>query len=466
MGRERDLTAGPIAGHVRALAIPTALSLLFLTLYNVTDTLFAGQISTEAQAGLGLGGQLFFAVAALGIGFRIGAASVVGQLIGKGDLEEARKASAQTMLLAVVATVAAMAAAPFVLEPLIDVVAQGRPYGDAAHSYVHILLFATPGYIVAYSLSGIQQAVGDAQTLARAQAVATFTNVGLNPLFVWGIPGVWGGLGLDGIALATVCCQTGVLAYMAFVAWGSTPFAGFHLGRLQPDAALLLDLGQQIVPGSLRLLVIAVGGFIAQIWLRDGGDAAVAAYNVGLRLEQLLLLPAIGITAALLPFTSQNMGAGKPERVRDGFWSSTAYATALLVGGTAFVWTLGPTVVGWFGAGSEAEAHALDYLRVESLVFPLFAPLFGLQNLLQGVKRPLWPLAVGVWRQGIAVAVFGYLYVRVLDMGPYGVWLTVASGVVTGTLLIGAVSLQQLPKAGLDLRPAWLGGPPPSKETP
>lgn len=459
MGRERDLTTGPVGGHVRALAVPTALSLLFITLYNVTDTLFAGQISTEAQAGLGLGGQLFFAIAALGIGFRIGAASVVGQLIGKGDMEGARKASAQTMLLAVLATLAAMVAGPFVLEPLIDVVAQGRPYGAAAHSYVHLLLFSTPAYVIAYALSGIQQAAGDAQTLARAQAIATFSNVGLNPLFVWGIPGVWGGLGLDGIALATVFCQTGLLAYMLLVAWGSTPFAGFHLGRLKPDMALLTDLGQQILPGTMRLMVIVVGGFVAQIWLREGGDAAVAAYNVGLRLEQLLLLPAIGITAALLPFTSQNMGAGKPERVRDGFWSSTGYAIALLVAGTAFVWTLGPTVVAWFGAGPEAEALALDYLHVESFVFPLFALLFGLQNLLQGLKRPLWPLVVGVWRQGVAVALFGYLYVHVLDMGPYGVWMTVATGVVTGTALIVVVALRLLPKEGLDLRPAWMGGP-------
>jgi len=462
-GDERDLTTGPIAGHVRALAIPTALSLLFITLYNVTDTLFAGQISTEAQAGLGLGGQLFFAVAALGIGFRIGAASVVGQLIGKGDLERARCASAQTMLLAVVTTVGAMLAAPFALEPLIDVVAQGRPYGDSAHSYVHLLLWSTPAYVVAYALSGIQQAVGDAKTLARAQAVATLSNVGLNPLLVWGIPGVWGGLGLDGIALSTVVCQTGLLLFMLGVAWGSTPFAGFHLGRLRPDPSLLLDLLQQILPGTLRLLVIAVGGFIAQIWLRDGGDDAVAAYNVGLRLEQLLLLPAIGITAALLPFTSQNMGAAKPERVRDGFWISTGYATALLVSGTLFVWTMGPTVVGWFGAGAAAEGHALDYLRVESVVFPLFALLFGLQNLLQGLKRPLWPLVIGLWRQGLAVALFGYLYVRMLGMGPYGVWLTVASGVVTGTVMILAVSLHLLPREGLDLRPAWLGGP---QETP
>lgn len=453
MSRERDLTRGDILGHVRALAFPTALSLLFVTLYNVTDTVYAGQLSTAAQAGLGLGGQLFFAMPALGIGFRIGASSVVGQLIGAGDVEGARRAAAQTLLASIVGTVLAALVGLIALDPLIDLVAQGAEYGDAAHSYVHLLLLATPGYVVAYALSGVQQALGDAETLARAQAAATLANIGLNPLFVWGVPGIWGGLGLDGIALATVFCQTGVLLYTLYVTLSSTAFRGFRLGLLAPDLPMLTELARQIVPGSARLLVIAVGGFVAQLWLRDDGDAAVAAYNVGLRLEQLLLLPAIGMTGALLPFTSQNMGAGLTGRVRAGFWWSTLLALGVLSAGVVAVWTVGDPLVQWFGAGDEAEAMALDYLRIESVVFPLFALLFGLQNLLQGLKRPMWPLVVGVWRQGVSVVVFGWLYVRVLDLGAYGVWLTVASGVVSGTLMMVLAAVPLLAREGLSLRP-------------
>lgn len=458
-GHERDLTRGDIFGHVWALAVPTALSLLFITLYNVTDTVYAGQLSTEAQAGLGLGAQLFFAVPALGIGFRIGASSVVGQLIGARDLDGVRLASAQTLLASIVATVGAVIGGLFVIEPLIDLVAQGDHYGEHAHSYVHLLLLATPGYVVAYALSGVLQALGDAQTLARAQAVATLANVGLNPLFVWGIPGTWDGLGLDGIALATVFCQTAVLLYTLYVCFHCTAFRGFHPRLLVPDPPMLAELARQVLPGSARLLVIAFGGFVAQLWLRDDGDAAVAAYNVGLRLEQLLLLPAIGITAALLPFTSQNMGASKPDRVRAGFWWSTLLALGLLGAGVLVVWTLGRPLVEWFGAGEATEAMALDYLKVESVVFPLFAFLFGLQNLLQGLKRPMWPLLIGLWRQGLAVVVFGWIYVRWLELGAYGVWLTVASGVVSGTLMMVAAALPVLAREGLNLRPSLSAAP-------
>ena len=69
---------------------------------------------------------------------------------------------------------------------------------------------------------------------------------------------------------------------------------------------------------------------VAQIFLEPFGEDAVAAYNVGLRLEQLLLLPAIGVTSAVLPFVSQNMGAGRTDRVREGFWLSVIVGSAIV----------------------------------------------------------------------------------------------------------------------------------------
>lgn len=258
-------------------------------------------------------------------------------------------------------------------------------------------------------------------------------------------------MGLDGIGASTVLCQTGVLVYSAWVSAGSTCFADFRPARLVPDLPVIRELLGQIAPGSARLLVIAVGGFVAQLWLRADGDAAVAGYNVGLRLEQLLLLPAIGITAAIGPLASQNLGAQRPDRVRSAFWWGVGLAVALLVAGAGGVWAVGSTVTGFFGAGPEAEAMALDYLHVESVVFPLFGILFGLQNLLQGMKRPYWPLAVGLWRQGLAILVFGWIYVELLGLGAYGVWLSVASAAVTGTLLMMLAAWFELPRFGIHL---------------
>jgi Na+-driven multidrug efflux pump len=117
------------------------------------------------------------------------------------------------------------------------------------------------------------------------------------------------------------------------------------------------------------------------------------------------------------------------------------------------VWTLGDVVVAWFGAGAEAERLALQYLRVETAVFPLFAVLFALQNLLQGLERPLWPLLVGLWRQGVGLALLCWLLVGQLELGPLGVWWSIAAGVGTATLAMAVASVRVLRDEGLDLRP-------------
>jgi len=461
-GRERDLTTGSVAGHVRALAIPSALSLLFITVYNVTDTLFAGQVSTEAQAGLGLGSQLFFAVSALGIGFRIGASAVVGQLLGAGQQAGAAKAATQVLSASLAVTAVVMAIGYVGFDPLVDWVAAGQAYGDAAKQYVDILLLASPGFVVAYALSGVLAAQGDVQTLARAQGASALANIALNPLLVFGIPGVVEGMGLAGIAWSTLICQTAVLVYSLQQTLRSTVFRRFRLAHLAPDLPVLGDLAQQVVPGTARLLVIVLGGIVAQRYLQPFGEDAVAAYNVGLRLEQLLLLPAIGVSAAVLPFVSQNMGAHRPDRVRHGFWLSVGIGSSIMLAGTAFVWAAGRPVVALFGAGAGAEDLAMEYLKVVSVGWPLFGLLFGLQNLLQGLKRPLWPLVVGSWRQGLALLVFGWLFVDLADLGPMGVWLSVMGGMVTGTLMMIGATAWVLRDHELSLRPGRSGRSGPS----
>ena len=146
----------------------------------------------------------------------------------------------------------------------------------------------------------------------------------------------------------------------------------------------------------------------------------------------------------------QNFKGTFVDRVREGFWLSVIVGSAIMALGAVGVWTLGRPVVGLFGAGAGAEELAMDYLKVVSVGWPLFGLLFGLQNLLQGLKRPLAPLLVGTWRQGFAMAVFGWLFVQVLAWGPHGVWAAVLAGMITGTLMMVAATAWVL--RGEDLR--------------
>ena len=91
---ERDLTHGALAGHLRKMAVPAALGMVFTTLYNVVDTYYAGWISTEAQAGLSVSFSAFMMMMAVGIGLNMGAGALIGGALGEKNPDKARALSA------------------------------------------------------------------------------------------------------------------------------------------------------------------------------------------------------------------------------------------------------------------------------------------------------------------------------------------------------------------------------------
>jgi len=433
--RERDLTRGPIRDHLRAIAVPAAISLLSITLYNVTDTFFAGMVSAEAQAGLGVGSQIYFGVTAAGIGLRVGLSALVGQRLGSRDQQGARTIAAEGMGLTAIVTLLAMVAGYVLLPIVISAVTSAGDYRDAAIDYVRWLLLAAPGFVITPALSGVLAGLGDTETFARGQTAASVANVFLDPLFVFGIDGLVPGFGLDGIAFATIACQTGLLLYMTWRTADSSVLQGASLADTMPSLATTGAVLEQALPASATLLVTVFGGLVAQSLLKPFGENAVAAYGVGFRLEQLLLLPALGLTSAVLPLVSQNVGARQIDRVWESFWLALRSGLVLMGAGAALIWLFGGYAVSAFAASEPVADLAIAYLRIETLSLPFFVVLYAVQSLLQGIGRPRWPVVVSLWRQGLGLALFGMLFTGPLGLGVIGMWWAVAASVVTGTIL-------------------------------
>ena len=451
MASERDLTEGPVLGHVFALAVPTGITLVFLTLYNVTDVFFAGQVSTAAQAGLGVGSQVFFMVIAMGIGLRVAMSAVVGQTIGR-KTDPALPVVAHGFGISLVLTVVAAGIGYFALPAVIHLIAEGE-YAGLASDFARWMLLSTPGFILAQSLGGALAGQGDTVTFAIAQAGAALLNVALDPLFVFGVPGWWDGFGLDGIAFATIGCQTAVLVWVAVRSAGSSAWRDGAWSELVLDLPLVRRIVFQALPVSGSLLVTVLGGVVTQWLLQPYGEAAVAGYGVSYRLEQVLLLPILGVCSALLPITSQNVGARRIERAREAFWQVFGLGAGLSVLAIVLVWTVGRLGVSLFSDDPEVIRHGLAYLRVESFVLIGFVVMSTVQNLLQGIERPWWPALVGVWRQGIGIALFGLLFTEVLGLDTFGIWLGTAVSIATGALLAAFFGLVIPPRAGLSLLP-------------
>ena len=380
MSRDHDLTTGPISGHFRTLAIPAAMGMLFTTLYNVVDVYFAGQISTQAQAGLAIGFQAFFIMMSIGFGTGAAMSALVGNARGKGDDATVRQTAMQGLAFGAVATLILMVLGGLAGPVLIALVSEPGGYRDAAMIYFYWLLAALPGFLIAYAANGILQAHGDSVSLQRAMMVAFVANIGLNPLFIYGIPGVLPGLGLSGIAVATVVSQTGAMVFLLTKVLKLPAILGARAAELRPNAEKFREIFLQMIPTSSAFVVMFISGFVVQYALKGFGEHAIAAFGIALRIEQILLLPVLGMTGALLPIAAQNFGAGDHDRVRQAVWFCWKLGFVMTIGAAPILWFGGGAVMSLFTDDQQVIQVGVSYLRVDSFLFPLYMMLFAINS--------------------------------------------------------------------------------------
>ena len=426
-----DLTKGSIPAHFRALAVPTAIGMVFTTLYNVVDVYFAGLISTDAQAGLAISFQTFFILIALGFGLSSGMSALVGNSLGEGATDDARRIAGQGIGYGIIASVLVGVLGYFFAPYLIALISEPGSYRDAANAYLRWLLFATMSFLLAFGANGILTAQGDTVSMQRAQIVAFFANLILNPLFIFGIPGVVSGIGFNGIALSTIVSQTGVLVYILRQVLRSDMMVGEPID-LRPNLPDYKAITGQALPASFAMIVMMIGGFVVQFFLKGFGGEAIAAYGVALRIEQLLLLPAFGITGALLPIAAQNYGAKNFDRVREAAYFCALSGVALMLVASVILWVAARPAMRIFTDDPDVIRIGASYLNVDGFILPFYVMLFGINSLLQAFKKPMMTLWIGLYRQGIGIALFVSIYVLVFDIGVWGVWFGIATAVISG----------------------------------
>jgi putative MATE family efflux protein len=431
----RDLKTGSIPGHFRALAVPAAIGMVFSTLYNVVDVWFAGLLSTDAQAGLAITFQVFFVLIAFGVGLGSAMGALIGNALGAEDRAGAKRIACQGIGYGVVLSVALGISGIWGSPALLALVSEPGAYRDAANAYMNILLFGTAPFLLAFGANGILSAQGDTESMKRAQIAAFFANLGLNPLLIFGVPGWLPALGFDGLALSTLISQSGVMAFILWRVMHSDLMTDVAPAHWRPELQSWQEIVAQALPATFAMMIMMIVGFFVQFFLKGFGPAALAAYGIGLRIEQLILLPGFGLTGALLPIAAQNYGAKNYDRVREAVAFCCKAGVIMMLCGSVALWFAARPMMAFFSNDPEVVRLGGDYLHVDGFILPVYIVLFAMNSLLQALKMPMATVWIGLYRQGVGVGLFCYLFVQVLGLGTWGVWFGIAVAVTSGLAL-------------------------------
>ncbi|ACH40940.1 MatE-like domain efflux pump [Citrifermentans bemidjiense Bem] len=421
MNHGHELLHQPIPGLIRKLAIPTSVGYFFNTMFNVVDTFYGGRVSTEALAALSLSFPIFFLIIAIGAGISTGATALIGHELGAGNAEEARHLAGQTISFGIVHGFL-VAAVGFSAAPLLfQLLGAKGPVLQFALQYMDTIFTGSIFFLINYVLNSILNATGDSRSFRNFLVVGFFLNMIFDPWFLYGGLGV-PALGLSGIAWATVLVQGMGNIYLAMRVRQSGMLEGFRWRELVPRRHPYSQLARQGFPSSLNMMTVASGIFLITWFVGRFGSEAVAAYGIGARIEQIALLPVMGMNVATLALVAQNSGARQLERVVQTIKTALRVGVAFMGAGTVVVYLAARPLMGLFSNDPKVVEIGVGYLRIEAFVFVAYVILYTCVAVLQGLKRPGFALMVGLMRQIVFPLPVFYLLAVFLGFGLAGIW--------------------------------------------
>ncbi len=421
-----DLTKGNITSHMKTLAVPATIGFLFHTLYNVTDTYFAGQISTEALAALSLSFPVFFMVIAVAGGMSEALTALVGNALGENDKAEAAHYAQNGLLyglfLSVILTLIGVLSVPVLMQHL---GAQGS-YFDQAVSYTGTIVMGTFLFVFTFFTNALLNSVGDMVSFRNVLIVSFFLNIGLDYYFVTA------GFGVTGIAYATLITEALSMFYLFYRLRRTTLLHGLRSFKL--DLPLFWTLTTQGIPPSANMVFMAIGVYIITYYAAPYGESVIAALGIGMRIEQIALMPAVGINMAVLAIVSQNSGARLYERAEEAVRVGLISGAYVAVIGAAALIFGGGYMMGLFSDDADVIAEGILYLYVEAVIIFPFLIIFIYVALLQGIKRPKFIFYLALARQ-IVLPLLLLETVSYFFHTALAVWVTIGVIVVLSSLL-------------------------------
>ncbi len=426
MTKPNDLISQPIPGLIRKLAVPASTGYFFNTMYNVVDTYFGGLISTQVLAALSLSLPVFFIIIAIGTGLSNGTTALIANALGAEKRKEASLLSTQGLtfgvLISIVLTALGYFASPFLFMAL----GASDVYLETALVYMKTIFFGTVFFLLVYMLNAILTAAGDTRSFRNFLIAGFFLNGILDPWFIYGGFGI-PALGVTGIALATVLIQLIGTVYLGIRVSKTGLVTSGKIKDYLPRFGPFRDIVTQGVPASLNMMTVGIGIFVITFFISAFGKEAVAAYGVAMRIEQIVLIPTIGLNVAALALVAQNNGAERFDRVRQVLGTALKYGAWVMTAGTLFVFLLARPLMTLFTEDREVIGIGATYLMIDALVLYAYVILFVNVAALQGVKRPMIAVWIGLVRQIVAPVVLFYLVTQVFDWGLLGVWWSIFS---------------------------------------
>lgn len=436
MERNRNLTEGNITSTLVKLAIPIMATSFTQMAYNMMDMIWLGRVGTNAVAAAGTAGFFTWFGSAIFMMPKIGAEVGVAQSLGKDDIDGAKKYASHTIKIDIIAAI---------LYSLLLIVFRHKiiaffDLGDLeviemATDYLLIISIGLVFYFLNPVFTGIFNGSGNSTTPFKINVIGLIINMVLDPLLIMGV-GPFPKMGIRGAALATIIAQFIVTLVFVIIGKGkSNLFDNLNIfQKLEKDyLKTIFKLG---LPSSVQTALFASIAMVIAKIIAQWGPTPIAVQKVGSQIESISWMTAGGFSTAISAFVGQNYGAGKWDRIKEGYrkgllivGSIGLFASCLLIFGAEPIFKL------FIPKDKEALKMGITYLRILGISQFFMAIEIGTQGAFNGLGRTIPPSFVGILFNGLRIP--ASLILSSTSLGLNGVWWSISiSSVFKGIILV------------------------------
>ena len=415
----KNLTEGNSGSLIFKFAIPMLIGNVFQQLYNVVDSIIVGRyIGKQALAAVGASFPLIFMMISFVVGVAMGTTIIVSQYFGARDIKMVKRSIETMYIFLFFASIVVTLSGIMLSGPIFRLINLPDDVMPQAIAYFNVYLTGTIFFFGFNGISSVLRGLGDSKTPLYFLIFSTVMNAILVWLFVavfkWGVAGS---------AWATVLAQAGAFVTGVIYLNRTHEIVKLNSLKLVFDRAIFRKSLMIGLPTGLQQTFVSMGMLAVTRIVNGFGTDAIAAYSVAIRLDSLAGLPAMNFGAALSTFVGQNLGANKPERVRQGFKATFMMSGALALLTSFLVIIFRQPLMHLFTDDAAVIDIGAEYLVIVSSFYLFFSAMFVIGGVMRGAGDTLIPMFISLFALWVVRIPAAWILSRYF--GVDGIWWSI-----------------------------------------
>ena len=411
------------------LAIPIMAGMGIHTLYTIVDMLFIGRLGGDSIAAVAYNMPLFFFVMGLTFGLGSGVTASIARFIGADDKVNADNSAEHAIAMAAVISIILTGSGLLYGESILSFLGAKESILASSWSYLRFICYGLPCMIFSGFFRSILSGEGDMKLPMIITAVGTVLNIILDPIFIFVL-----NLGVKGAAMATMISQVVVfLIFIYMLVVKEHSYIQFKMRNFSYSNLILSEIIKVGLPASISMIIMSFGQLVFNKILTGFSVEAVAAYQIGGRIDMVVFLPIMSIAAALTTLVGMFYGAKEWIKLKSIIRYGITRSVIITIGGSTLLMIFAPWIIKSFSNEPDIQNIAVYYLRCISLIYPLVAIGMSIGRILQGMGKGIPLLIITSIRILVVSAPLALFFIYGLGKPIEYVWYAMMISTVVAT---------------------------------